>query len=102
MDATDKDEAYNPFLWPVLGMYQPDAIASFAVSGKTYYITANEGDAREYFVDANDNDEYDDGEAGYVEEVRVDDLTLEFGLSGFMNSILSILPLTKQYRINST
>ncbi|NBQ03029.1 MAG: hypothetical protein EBU27_07415, partial [Opitutae bacterium] len=82
MDATDKDEAYNPFLWPVFGMYQPDAIASFAVGGKTYYITANEGDAREYYVDANDNDEYDAGEAGYVEEVRVDDLTLEFGLSG--------------------
>jgi len=67
MDASDKDNAYNPFLWPVLGMYQPDAIASFAVGGKTYYITANEGDAREY--------------DGYSEEVRVDDLTLEFGLS---------------------
>ena len=33
---------------PVLGMYQPDAIASFVANGQTYYITANEGDAREY------------------------------------------------------
>jgi 2',3'-cyclic-nucleotide 2'-phosphodiesterase (5'-nucleotidase family) len=73
MDATDKDEAYNPFLWPVLGMYQPDAIASFAVGGKTYYITANEGDAREY--------------DGYSEEVRVDDLTLEFGLSSVYDGL---------------
>ena len=83
-------------------MYQPDAIASFAVSGKTYYITANEGDAREYFVDANDNDEYDDGEAGYVEEVRVDDLTLEFGLSGLYEFNIEYPALAKQYRINST
>ncbi|MDJ0694604.1 esterase-like activity of phytase family protein [Mastigocoleus sp. MO_188.B34] len=31
---------------PVFGLYQPDAIDSFEVGGKTYYITANEGDAR--------------------------------------------------------
>jgi 2',3'-cyclic-nucleotide 2'-phosphodiesterase (5'-nucleotidase family) len=31
---------------PVFGMYQPDAIASFAANGQTYYITANEGDSR--------------------------------------------------------
>ncbi|MEO0969178.1 MAG: esterase-like activity of phytase family protein, partial [Cyanobacteria bacterium J06639_18] len=31
---------------PVFGLYQPDAIDSFEVDGKTYYITANEGDAR--------------------------------------------------------
>ena len=72
MDATDKDEAYNPFLWPVLGMYQPDAIASFAVGGKTYYITANEGDAREY--------------DGYSEEVRVDDLTSNSALARCMKA----------------
>ena len=78
MDATDKDKAYNPFLWPVLGMYQPDAIASFSIGDKSYYITANEGDAREYFVDANNNEDFDDGEAGYVEEVRVKDLDLDF------------------------
>ena len=28
------------------GAYMPDAIASFSVNGKTYYITANEGDSR--------------------------------------------------------
>ena len=76
MDATDKDESYNPFLWPVLGMYQPDAIASFAVGGKTYYITANEGDARDY--------------GGYSEEVRVDDLTLEFGLSSVYEGLSKV------------
>jgi DNA-binding beta-propeller fold protein YncE len=33
---------------PVKGMYMPDAIAQFSVGGRTYLITANEGDAREY------------------------------------------------------
>jgi VCBS repeat-containing protein len=30
----------------VVGLLQPDAIASFAVGGVTYFVTANEGDAR--------------------------------------------------------
>lgn len=34
--------------WPVFGMYQPDAIASFQAGGQTYLVTANEGDARGY------------------------------------------------------
>ena len=33
---------------PVKGMYMPDAITQFSVGGRTYLITANEGDAREY------------------------------------------------------
>jgi predicted extracellular nuclease/2',3'-cyclic-nucleotide 2'-phosphodiesterase (5'-nucleotidase family) len=32
--------------WSVRSLLQPDAIASFAVGGVTYFITANEGDAR--------------------------------------------------------
>ncbi|MDX2255585.1 MAG: choice-of-anchor I family protein [Pseudanabaenaceae cyanobacterium bins.39] len=48
---------------PVFGMYQPDAIASYVVNGQTYYVTANEGDARDY--------------VGFAEEVRV-------GASGFV------------------
>ena len=31
---------------PVKGLLQPDAIASFAVAGVTYFVTANEGDSR--------------------------------------------------------
>ena len=33
---------------PVWGMYQPDGIAAFTAEEKTYFITANEGDARFY------------------------------------------------------
>lgn len=35
---------------PVFGMYMPDAIASFTSKGKTYYMTANEGDDRNDFM----------------------------------------------------
>ena len=32
---------------PVFGLYQPDAIAAYEANGETYYVTANEGDARD-------------------------------------------------------
>lgn len=47
LDASDKDGGINLKNYPVFGLYQPDAIATFAVKGKTYYITANEGDTRD-------------------------------------------------------
>ncbi|WPR70839.1 choice-of-anchor I family protein [Flavobacterium sp. NG2] len=48
IDISDKDGSivFNP--WKVKGMFMPDAIASYTVSGTPYFITANEGDAREY------------------------------------------------------
>ena len=55
LDASDRDVPgssnsgiINIRNWPVLGMYQPDSIASYRVKGKTYLVTANEGDARDY------------------------------------------------------
>lgn len=49
LDASDKDKAINIQTYRgVLGMYQPDAIASYVVGGQTYLVTANEGDARDY------------------------------------------------------
>ncbi|WP_008314964.1 choice-of-anchor I family protein [Leptolyngbya sp. PCC 6406] len=48
LDASDRDDAINIANWPVFGMYQPDAISSYEVDGKTYIVTANEGDARDY------------------------------------------------------
>lgn len=55
LDASDRDGPGNgPRInirnWPVKGMYQPDAIASYAYNGKTYYVTANEGDDRNDFI----------------------------------------------------
>jgi 2',3'-cyclic-nucleotide 2'-phosphodiesterase (5'-nucleotidase family)/DNA-binding beta-propeller fold protein YncE len=46
LDASNEDGGINLQNWPIFGVYQPDAIASYAVNGMTYYVTANEGDAR--------------------------------------------------------
>ncbi|WP_131906363.1 choice-of-anchor I family protein [Cocleimonas flava] len=64
LDASDKDDdAVILRSFPNLkGMYQPDGIASFEQDGVTYIVSANEGDAREY--------------DGFVEESRVEDITL--------------------------
>ncbi len=68
LDASDRDSAtgegaINIQTQPVFGLYQPDAIASFEIDGNPYYITANEGDAREY--------------DGFAEEARVKDIALD-------------------------
>lgn len=63
MDSSNKDDMINIAGWPVLGMYQPDAIAAFMNGDSYYFATANEGDARDY--------------DGYSEEERVKDLTLD-------------------------
>ena len=56
LDAQRQRRRINIRNWPVFGMYQPDAIASFRDDGATYLVMANEGDAREYlgagFVEA--------------------------------------------------
>jgi len=81
LDASDRDgpsngPRINIHRWPVLGMYQPDAIAAFSYnpsrrnSGatQTMLVLANEGDIREY-----------GGAGGLVESVRVgsDSVTLD-------------------------
>jgi predicted extracellular nuclease/2',3'-cyclic-nucleotide 2'-phosphodiesterase (5'-nucleotidase family) len=65
-DASDRDGtgtgssslriAGNLRRWPVLGAFMPDAIASFTVAGETFYVTANEGDARPNAADTLDTD----------------------------------------------
>ncbi|MEM7802111.1 MAG: choice-of-anchor I family protein, partial [Chloroflexota bacterium] len=51
LDASNEDGAINIQNWPVLGMYMPDAIASYEVDGTLYLVTANEGDARDAYGD---------------------------------------------------
>ena len=63
LDASDRDGGINIRPRPVFGLYQPDAIASFSANGQAYYITANEGDARDY--------------TGFSEEIRVGAATLD-------------------------
>ena len=86
-DASDKDGGVNFKSYPGLyGMYQPDTIASFSWKGANFIVSANEGDAREYFFDASGEADciaqggldYDakDGCLAYIDESRVEDLTL--------------------------
>lgn len=83
LDASDKDSSINIKTWPVLGMYLPDAIASYSVAGQTYLITANEGDARADWP-------------GYNEESRVKDLALSPALEALKTDAqLGRLTVTK-------
>ncbi|MEA5618366.1 phytase [Cronbergia sp. UHCC 0137] len=78
IDASDRDDGINIQNWPVLGMYQPDAIASFQVGDNTYYITANEGDARIRPTDDDILPAPNDGEGDiFNEETRVKDVVLD-------------------------
>jgi hypothetical protein len=48
-DTSDRDAGAGPRYYPnVVGASQPDAIAGFKVGSGNYFLTANEGDAREY------------------------------------------------------
>lgn len=63
LDASNKDDAINITNWPIKGMYMPDGISSYTFRGRTYIVSANEGDSRDY--------------EGYSEEARVKDLVLD-------------------------
>jgi len=56
LDASDKQDEGNIQNYNLKGLFQPDAIAAYEVDGKTYLVTANEGDARkedERMINAN-------------------------------------------------
>ncbi len=66
LDASDRNQAIDIRPWPVFGMYQPDTIGLFiARDGRTYLVTADEGDTRGY--------------PGFDETLRVKDLRLDPG-----------------------
>jgi hypothetical protein len=48
IDVSDKDAKIAFNAWKVKGMYMPDAISHFSSNNVPYFVTANEGDAREY------------------------------------------------------
>ena len=73
LDASNADGTVNIANWPVKGMYQPDAIHPYTVDGVTYLLTANEGDAREYFF----IDSLGNYGTGIAEEARVGNVDLD-------------------------
>ena len=48
LDGSRDDKVIGIKQWPLRGMYMPDAIAAIEAKGRTYLVTANEGDVREY------------------------------------------------------
>ncbi|WP_374929819.1 choice-of-anchor I family protein [Kytococcus sedentarius] len=49
VDSSKEDERAHPIGGlPIEAMMQPDAIEAFTAGGQTYYVTANEGDVREW------------------------------------------------------
>ena len=49
VDIDKKDETYSPKTYEsLMGIRMPDGIAAFTQNGKTYLLTANEGDSREW------------------------------------------------------
>ncbi|CAM9455187.1 unnamed protein product [Scytosiphon promiscuus] len=77
LDASDQDGMINLQSWPtVKGMYMPDAITTFKADGTRYFLTANEGDAREYGEE--------DTADFFTDETRVGDLAIELGLDATM------------------
>lgn len=72
LDASDRDGKIDVASWPVKGMYQPDGIAAYRFGGRTFLVTANEGDARDY--------------AGLAEEVRVGSSSYKLDPTAFPNA----------------
>lgn len=48
LDASDNNGQVLISNWPLKGFYMSDAIGNYSVGGKTYLVTANEGDEKEY------------------------------------------------------
>ncbi|TDK44147.1 choice-of-anchor I family protein [Algoriphagus formosus] len=63
VDLSDRDGGINLQNWPMSAYYHPDAIVSYTVGNAEFFITANEGDARDY--------------DGFSEEERLKDVTLD-------------------------
>lgn len=87
LDAGDKDSGVNIKNWPVMGIYMPDTITNMTFNGKTYLLTANEGDSREDWLE-NVTDQASCESKGYFfegggchDEVRVKDLVGDAGLT---------------------
>jgi len=99
LDASDSNDEIDIRSWPgILGMYHPDAIASFTSNGETLILTANEGDARAWGEDnpaywgpedSEDPDFGGDASQGFVEELRFKHL---FHKNGFERRLGDDMP----------
>lgn len=95
----------------LVGAYMPDTIASYTWNGAPFIISANEGDAREYFFDVADEAactasngldfDDDDGCLAWIDEYKIKDvedsgITVQAGsvLESYMTSDIESLRVT--------
>ena len=72
IDPSDKDDAINIHTVPVEGLRMPDAIATAEIRGKTFFLTANEGDDRGDYDEGGDAARVGDIVDGEVAGVSID------------------------------
>lgn len=86
IDAQENGEVSFGQYDGLYGVYMPDTITHTSWKDAIFLLTANEGDAREYIFDAEDEasclaaggQDFDDGDClAYTDEVKVEDLTAE-------------------------
>lgn len=87
IDPSDEDGGISFRTVPsnIYGVYMPDAISAFQSGGVNYFVTANEGDGREYIYDAdeatctNAGHDFDDKDGcfSYVDEERLKKVDLD-------------------------
>ncbi|MEO1166181.1 MAG: choice-of-anchor I family protein [Chloroflexota bacterium] len=84
LDAGTDDGVINITNWPLLGMYQPDGIATYEVDGEVYIVTANEGDTRDYdgYSEEGEIGESDiEAESVDIETLATEDAILGLGIT---------------------
>lgn len=92
LDFSDRDGPSNAVAlnfvtgMPVKGLYMPDGIATYSVGGKTYYVTANEGDDRDDFISPD--------ETARVSSLNLDDATFPTEATLKTNAVLGRLTVS--------
>ena len=76
LDPSDRDGVNLVQPWPVLGMFNPDSIATLKVRNEVFLLTANEGDARVYPTGDDVIPGVDEGDI-FNEEAALEDLDLD-------------------------
>lgn len=81
LDASDRfgaspSNAINITTWPIRGLFMPDGMSTMRYMNRTYILTANEGDARDYAA----------GSSGFIDEQRIGSASITLDAGVFPNA----------------
>ncbi|MBS5134002.1 MAG: S-layer homology domain-containing protein [Oscillospiraceae bacterium] len=106
VDVDKKDDAYAPKTYgSLMGIRMPDAIAAFQADGRTYLVTANEGDAREwgdedlgtFYLNEDERDFGDEGAASPTGAITAENSDLTGKVVFFKSEDFDGLDSSKDY-----